>query len=139
MLIISYPILLVFNSNPISFTFWDTLGALIFMVGFIYESVADYQLAEFKKHPGSKDSILQTGLWKHSRHPNYFGETLVWWGIYLVAIPTNYGWTGIISPLLITFLLLYITGVPILEGKLSKKPGWDEYRAKTPKFFPNIL
>jgi steroid 5-alpha reductase family enzyme len=105
-------------------------------MGFFFEVVSDYQMARFKRDAENKGKLMTRGLWRLSRHPNYFGEALLWWGIFCFALPLRYGWTAIISPLLITFLLLFFSGVPLLEKKYQGRPDFEEYKKKTPKFFP---
>ena len=138
MLIVALPIMLIFNTNPEKYTYWDMLGAALFIFGFFFEVMADYQLAEFKKKPENKGKIITSGLWKYTRHPNYFGEAVLWWGISMLAIPTDYGFLGLISPILLTFLLINFSGVPLLEKKYEGRPDWETYKEKTPMFLPKI-
>lgn len=115
---------------------WDVAGALFFAVGFSFEAVADSQLARFKAHPANEGKVLDSGLWRYSRHPNYFGEAVLWWGFYLFAVGGGAYWTAV-GPLLITFLLLKVSGVTMLEKNLkSSKPGYEEYVRKTSTFVP---
>ena len=136
MLIIGYPIILV-NANPEpGLNLLDYLGLLVWLIGFFFESVGDKQMAEFKKDPANKGKIIKSGLWKYTRHPNYFGEATMWWGVFLLSLSVPLGWSGIISPLTITLLLLYVSGVPMLEKKYKDKPEFQEYAKVTNKFFP---
>ncbi len=136
MLVIGYPIILV-NANPQpGLNILDYLGLAVWIIGFYFESVSDKQMAEFKKDPANKGHIIKTGLWKYSRHPNYFGEATMWWGIFLLSLSVPLGWSGIISPLTITLLLLYVSGVPMLEKKYKDNPEFQEYAKFTSKFFP---
>ncbi len=136
MLVIGYPIILV-NANPQpGLNLLDYLGLLVWLVGFYFESVGDKQMAEFKKEPANKGRIINVGLWKYSRHPNYFGEATMWWGIFLLSLSVPLGWSAIISPLAITLLLLYVSGVPMLEKKYKDNPEFQEYAKVTSKFFP---
>ena len=89
----------------------------VWFVGFAFESIGDYQLMLFVKQKQSKSDIMQTGLWKYTRHPNYFGEVLVWWGIFIIVLPLQHGIWAIISPITINYLLLYVSGIPMLEAK----------------------
>jgi steroid 5-alpha reductase family enzyme len=100
--------------------------------------VADSQLAAFKRDPNNKGKILQSGLWKSSRHPNYFGESLVWLGLAVMSLGYPWGWLALISPAVITYLLLFVSGIPIQEKGKDQKPAWREYADKTPKFVPFI-
>ena len=136
MLIIGYPIIVVNSSPQPGLNFIDYLGLFIWITGFIFESVGDKQLAEFKKDPANKGHVIQSGLWKYTRHPNYFGEATMWWGIFLLSISVPLGWSAVISPLTITLMLLYVSGVPMLEKKYKDNPEFQEYARRTNKFFP---
>jgi steroid 5-alpha reductase family enzyme len=136
MLIIGYPIILV-NANPQpGLNFFDYAGLLVWITGFIFESVGDKQMAEFKKDPANKGHVIKSGLWRYSRHPNYFGEATMWWGIFLLALSVPSGLSAVISPLVITLLLLYVSGVPMLERKYKDNPEFQAYAKVTSKFFP---
>lgn len=139
MLIISWPVLHILNNpqiNDIGVVY--ILGFIIFLAGFTFESVGDYQLTRFKKALENRGKIITTGLWKYTRHPNYFGEAFLWWGFWLMAVPVIDGIYTIISPLVITWLLRYISGVPMLEKKYEGREDWEEYKRKTPVFVPFI-
>lgn len=114
----------------------DVLGVLLWSVGFTFEAVADAQLACFKADPANKGRVMDQGLWGYSRHPNYFGEMLVWWGIWLIAAASG-GWWSIISPMLITFLLLKVSGVVMTEaGMTEHRPGYADYQRRVSAFVP---
>ncbi len=117
------------------FTVWDALGELVWAIGFLYEAIADAQLQEFKDDP-KKTGILDTGLWRSSRHPNYFGEAILWWGIWLPALSVPWGWATVVGPLTITLLLRYVSGVPMAERLMEGREGWDDYAARTSVFIP---
>lgn len=111
-------------------------GAFVFVFGFLWEAAADLQLTRFKQDPASRGKVLQTGLWRYSRHPNYFGEAVLWWGLYLMAADAGGGWT-VFAPLGMTLLLMKVSGVPLLEPHLEEtRPGYREYAARTPAFVP---
>jgi steroid 5-alpha reductase family enzyme len=113
------------------------LGTIIALIGIAFESIGDAQLKAFKSHPSNKGKVLDSGLWRYTRHPNYFGDCCTWWGIYLVAAETITGLMSLPGPLLLTFLLMKWSGVPLLERGLAKtKPGYAEYIARTSSFFP---
>ncbi|MDD2458228.1 MAG: DUF1295 domain-containing protein [Eubacteriales bacterium] len=113
-----------------------SVGVAVWLVGFFFESVGDWQLKHFKAEPQNKGQLIETGLWRYSRHPNYFGEAVQWWGIYLLAISGGRNFWLVVSPLLITVFLLYISGVPMLEKKYAGRPDWEDYKRRTSKFFP---
>jgi len=126
-------------SYPPKFELAFYLGLATWIIGFGFETVADYQLSRFKSDPNNKGKVLDTGLWSLSRHPNYFGEFVLWWGIFLIAISNGTGYWTIISPLLISFLLLRVSGVTMLEmGMKERKPGYADYIESTPAFFPSF-
>ena len=135
---ISIPLLKAQSSaTPAGLTWWDALGILAFVVGFAFEAGGDWQLARFKSDPANAGKVLDRGFWKYTRHPNYFGDALVWWGFFMIAAATpNSLWT-IYSPVLMTVLLMRVSGVALLEKKLAEvKPGYREYVERTNAFFP---
>ncbi|MFZ4521848.1 MAG: DUF1295 domain-containing protein [Bacteroidales bacterium] len=138
MLIISAPIWFINFSDGGPLGPMDSLGLIVFGTGFLFEAVADYQLVEFKKDPANRGKIITSGLWATSRHPNYFGEALVWWGISFYALSFTHGWYTLISPVIITLLLRFVSGVPMLEKKYEGHPDWEEYKSKTATFVPFI-
>jgi steroid 5-alpha reductase family enzyme len=115
----------------------DALGALLFAIGLGFEAIGDVQLARFRADPGSAGRVLDTGLWRWTRHPNYFGDSLAWWGIFAIAAATPLGVITIGSPLAMTVLLVRVSGVPILERSLVRtRPGYRDYIERTSAFFP---
>lgn len=114
----------------------DWTGLCLWLIGFSFESLGDAQLARFKADPANRGKVMDSGLWRLTRHPNYFGDSVVWWGFYFIALSAGAWWT-IASPLLMTFLLMRISGVALLEKNLRKqKPGYTDYIARTSAFFP---
>jgi steroid 5-alpha reductase family enzyme len=125
-------------SSPNKINMLDYLGAAIVLFGLIWETVADNQLSRFKAVSNNKDKVLATGLWKYSRHPNYFGECCVWWGFYVIAIAGG-AWWAIVSPILMTLLLLKVSGVSLLEKTITeRRPAYADYIRRTNTFFPGI-
>jgi steroid 5-alpha reductase family enzyme len=112
------------------------VGSALFIVGFAIETVADAQLDRFNRDPANHDRLMTDGLFAWSRHPNYFGEAVLWWGIALAGFALSGLWWSFIGPAILTFLLIKVSGVPMLEDLLAKRPGWAEYAARTPAFFP---
>jgi steroid 5-alpha reductase family enzyme len=122
---------------PSRLVWLDYLGAVIWAVGFSFEAVADWQLAGFKADPANRGKVMNRGLWAYSRHPNYFGECLLWWGLFLVTLATPGGALTIISPILITILLLKVSGVTLLEKTIVEtRPEYANYMKTTSSFFP---
>lgn len=115
-----------------------SIGGLIFFIGFIFEVLADHSLQRFKKDPNNKGKIMQKNVWKYSRHPNYFGEVTLWWGIGIASLATMNPliFIGLVSPIIVTCLLRFITGVPLLEKKYKDNLAYQEYASKTSIFFP---
>ncbi|MDD2398600.1 MAG: DUF1295 domain-containing protein [Bacilli bacterium] len=139
MLLIAAPIYFAYlNTNPASLARLILLivGVVIFLIGFFFEAVGDAQLRAFLKKRTDRNAIMQKGLWKFTRHPNYFGEVTMWWGQYFAVILTSFGYLAIISPLVITWLLLFVSGIPLLEKKYDDNPAFQAYRKKTSAFFP---
>lgn len=137
MLVIALPIMIVNRAEAPTDLIWsDFVGAGIFIVGFLFEAVGDYQLLAFKKDPNNKGKVMNRGLWKFTRHPNYFGEALLWWGLFVIAIPAGYWYLALISPVLINFLLIKVSGVPMLEEKYKDRPDYQEYIKRTSSFVP---
>jgi steroid 5-alpha reductase family enzyme len=125
------------SATPEMITWLDMLGFIIWGVGFIFEAVGDWQLAVFKSNPTNKGKVMDRGLWAYTRHPNYFGECLIWWGIFLVAFSTPNSWWTVLSPLIITAVLLKMTGIPLTEKTIVKhRPGYKEYIRRTNAFIP---
>ena len=105
-------------------------------LGLYFESVGDAQLARFIKNPANKGKLMQSGLWAYTRHPNYFGEVTQWWGIWLIALSVPNGWLGIIGPVTITFLILKVSGIPMLEKKMKENPEFADYKQRVSVFIP---
>jgi steroid 5-alpha reductase family enzyme len=123
--------------EPSELTLLDLLGAGVWILGFAFEAVADRQLTGFLAEPANRGKVMDRGLWRYSRHPNYFGDSLIWWGIFLVAAATPWGWATVFSPLLMTFFLVKISGVPMLEVALAqRREGYREYMERTSPFVP---
>lgn len=119
------------NLNPL-----DLLSIFIWLFGFIFEVVGDWQLAKFRAEPNNQGKVLKSGLWRYTRHPNYFGDAVQWWAFYLVALSAGTWWT-IISPIVMTFLLMRVSGITLLEQSLKKrKPEYEDYIDETSAFFP---
>ena len=133
---ISMPIQMGMASPPSSLGLLDGMGIGLWAVGLYFESVGDYQLARFKRDPANAGKVMDTGLWAYTRHPNYFGDFCVWWGIYLVAVGAGAAWT-VFSPLVMSVLLLKVSGVTLLEKTIGeRRPGYAAYVARTNSFFP---
>jgi steroid 5-alpha reductase family enzyme len=112
------------------------LGFLIWCVGYFFEVIGDWQLDSFIKSKPASGTILDTGLWRYTRHPNYFGEVTMWWGIWLMVAPLTLSVLTLISPLTITFLILKVSGIPMLEKKFTGNANFESYKARTNAFFP---
>lgn len=113
------------------------IGAALALAGVAIEGTADWQLARFKARPDRDRAVLDTGLWRYSRHPNYFGETCVWWGIWLIACEHPWGWFTVFSPVLMTWSILGMMGKELVERRmLKKRPGYEDYVRRTSGFFP---
>ncbi|QQS30343.1 MAG: DUF1295 domain-containing protein [Sphingobacteriales bacterium] len=136
MLIIALPVLLAANQPVSGWETYNYIGLFVFVAGFLIESIADFQLAMFKSRSKNKGKLMKSGLWRYSRHPNYFGEALVWWGVFIMVLPLKYWFIALVSPVLMTYLLVGVSGIPMLERKLKNHPEFGEYAAKTSPFIP---
>jgi steroid 5-alpha reductase family enzyme len=135
---VALPLLVAVRATePAALTAVDGLGLLLFAVGFGFEVVGDHQLSRFRAEPLNRGRVLESGLWRYTRHPNYFGDATMWWGMYAIAASTPGGWLTVLSPILMTWLLMRVSGVTLLEeGLKASKPGYRAYIARTPAFFP---
>lgn len=112
------------------------LGVVVFVVGVAFEAIGDMQLARFKADPANKGRIMDRGLWAWTRHPNYFGDSAVWWGLWLIAAEVWPGVLTVLSPVVMTYFLAFATGARLLESEMAKRPGYPEYMKRTSMFFP---
>lgn len=117
------------------FMYISVIGIILWIIGYYFQVVGDSQLKQFIRKKDKTEKLLKTGLWSITRHPNYFGESLMWWGIYVFALLNGAPWYLIISPLTIT-IVLYFISTPLLEEKMKEREGWDEYAKETPMFLP---
>lgn len=124
------------GAAPAELTILDWIGAAIAIAGIVVETIADWQMARFKAQPASAGQVMDRGLWRYSRHPNYFGETCTWWGLWLLAVSAG-GWWTVASPLLMTLLLLKVSGVVLLERDIAeRRPAYARYIKQTNAFIP---
>lgn len=135
---VSFPLQLsaVSGPTPKTLTALTVLGVAVWLVGVTFEAVGDWQLKAFKSDPAHRGVVMDRGLWAWTRHPNYFGDAAVWWGLWLITIT---GWVSLAtigSPLLMTYFLVYVTGARLSEKLMAGRPGFDEYRQRTAFFFP---
>lgn len=134
--IISLPIVLASNriivSSPSRFL---AVGIIIWLIGFFVETIADAQLARYLKHE-KRPKVLQTGLWRYSRHPNYYGELLQWWAIGIIALQVSYGWVGLAGPLTLSFLIIFVSGIPPIEKRRAKDAAYRDYQRRTSIIVP---
>jgi steroid 5-alpha reductase family enzyme len=133
--VIASPILVGgFEARPVRVLAWA--GVALWAVGVFFEAVGDAQLERFRRDPANKGRVIDVGLWRYTRHPNYFGDACVWWGIFLVAADAMPGVATVYAPVLMTLLLTKGSGARILEKHMSGRAGWDEYAARTSMFIP---
>jgi steroid 5-alpha reductase family enzyme len=136
MLTIAYPVFVLHYDKGKPFSLLDLLGLFIWLIGFYFESIGDLQKTCFKSKDENRGKVMKSGLWRYTRHPNYFGEAAMWWGIFLIMLNVPYGLLTIFSPLIITTLLLFVSGIPLLEKKNADNPEYQEYAKHTSVFFP---
>ena len=134
--VISLPLLGAIAGEPRPLGALDAIGVALWLVGFTFETVGDWQLARFKADPASAGRVMDRGLWRYTRHPNYFGDFCVWWGFYAIALAAG-AWWSIVGPVIMSVLLLRVSGVALLERHIGKRrPGYAEYVRRTNAFFP---
>lgn len=136
LLVIATPIMLINAHTKNNLNIFDLLGGMLWLFGFLFEAIGDAQLARFIKNPAHKGKLMQQGLWAYTRHPNYFGEITQWWGLWLFAVTLPYGFLSIIGPITITFLIVNVSGVPLLEKKMEKNPEFSEYKKHVRMLIP---
>jgi steroid 5-alpha reductase family enzyme len=134
-LVISLPLIVAASNALPGWTWLGIAGALVWLFGFVIEAIADHQLAVFLLQK-DRPKVLQTGLWQYSRHPNYFGELTQWWGIALIALQVSYGWIGPLGPLVLSILIVFISGIPPIERHRAKDPEYRVYKRKTSALIP---
>jgi len=136
-LIVSVPLQSLGAQDPDSIALLSWIGVMVFAVGFFFEAVGDAQLTAFVKDPDSREKVMDRGLWKYSRHPNYFGDATEWWGLWLLAVGSGAAWWTVVGPIVMTFFLLRVSGVTLLEKDMSsRRPGYEEYIDRTSAFIP---
>lgn len=134
MILVASPIWTVMKGDNSPLNWVDGFGIALFIIGLVFESIADLQLRNFKANPQNKGKLMQSGLWRYSRHPNYFGEVLLWWGLGLMAL--NVSVWGILGSAVISFLILKVSGIPMLEERQKQHPDFAAYAQRTSVFFP---
>ncbi|MEI6213302.1 MAG: DUF1295 domain-containing protein [Desulfuromonadales bacterium] len=136
LLMVAVPIVFTNTAAAAPLGWLDLLGLAVWLYGFGFEAVGDWQLLMFIRDPGNKGKLMTFGLWRYSRHPNYFGEVTLWWGIWLMTLALPGGWLTVVGPLTITFLILKISGIPMLEKPYEDRADFQEYKRRTSAFFP---
>lgn len=125
------------TGDAVQFGYLGATGLALWCLGFYFETLGDYQLSKFKANPQLRGQVLNTGLWRYTRHPNYFGELCQWWGLFIIALGAPWAWCGILGPILYSWLVLNVTGQRTLDKKLSReKPGYVQYMAETSGLIP---
>lgn len=135
-LLIAAPLILINALTTSCLASWYPVGVAVWLLGFAFEVISDRQLQSFLADQHNQGRLMTGGLWQYSRHPNYFGEAVLWWGIFLIALTFTGGWTSIFGPALLTFLLLKISGIPPAERLMRNLPGFDAYKRRTNAFIP---
>ena len=138
LMIIISPVIHAAIAEQLQWNVFTWIGLCCWVIGFYFQAVADWQLTVFKLNPNNKGVIIQTGLWKYSRHPNYFGEIVMWWSIFIITIPFTNSFYFIISPLTITLLLVFVSGIPMLEKKYKGNAAFEDYKKRTSVLIPML-
>lgn len=136
LVIMSVPAAMINLSTIAGLTGLDYAGIGLWIIGYYFEAVSDYQLFKFTSDPANKGKVMRYGLWRYSRHPNYFGEVVMWWAIFMIALSVPYGMYALIAPVTITFLLLFVTGIPWVEHAMDDNAEYQEYKKHTSIFIP---
>ncbi len=139
LLLVAASIIVVTNFDKGGFNWINVVGVVIWLLGLGFEIIGDQQLKKFVSQPDNKGKIMTQGLWKYTRHPNYFGEAVLWWGLWLVIWGVDYFYIGLIGPIVITLLLRFVSGVPLAEERYKENIEFQEYAAKTPPMLPNFF
>lgn len=134
--LISLPVTMAAGRQLDGLTWLSIVGTVIWAIGFMVEGMADRQLRTFIGQPANRGKVMDRGLWHYSRHPNYFGELTQWWGIGLIALQASYGWIGLAGPLTLTLLLLFVSGVPMIENRRKADPAYRAYMRRTSRLVP---
>jgi len=134
--VVAIPLIVIAEDTNQAFGLLGIIGFLIWLVGFYFEVIGDFQLDRFKSDQRNKGKIMDKGLWKYSRHPNYFGEVVMWWGIFMIAVSS--GIVSIIGPFTITYLILKVSGIPMLEKHYEGNQDYEDYKKRTSVFIPMI-
>ena len=135
--LISLPLFVINAKDGGALGLLDLLGVLVWLTGFAFEAVGDAQLSHFIKNTENKGKLMQSGLWAYTRHPNYFGEVTLWWGIGIIALSVPHGQWGLVGPMVITYLILKVSGIPLLEKKMEQHPDFPEYKGRVSLFIPS--
>lgn len=136
MYIVSLPVIYGNAATKPQFIWLSWLGIGVWTIGFLFESIGDYQLKRFKANPANRGKICDRGLWAYTRHPNYFGDATMWWGLFLIAVNDwSGGWTAI-GPALMTYFLIFVSGAKLLEKKYAGRKDYEQYKTRTSGFFP---
>jgi steroid 5-alpha reductase family enzyme len=139
--VVAFPVWFInISSNPpltniiANISLW--IGLIIWVIGFLFETIGDYQLFKFKKNPNNKGKVMDQGLWKFTQHPNYFGEVTQWWGIFVIALAAPYGFISVFGPIFITYMIIKVSGIRLLDKRYKDNEKYAEYKKRTSVFFP---
>jgi len=135
-MIVTSPVMVIALTSGQHVGWLDLLGMFIWLIGFLCEMIADKQLKDFMRESRQRSEILDTGLWRYSRHPNFLGEIMQWWGVWLIAMHSPYGWLSIIGPLTITYFITCVSGIPLIERQLAQNPRYVDYQRTTSILIP---
>jgi steroid 5-alpha reductase family enzyme len=135
-MIISLPVIVINVATVEVSSALLIVGVLLWTVGFSIEAIADKQLRHFIQNPQNKGHVMTSGMWRYSRHPNYFGELTQWWAIGLIALALPFGWIGLIGPIIISYLIIFVSGIPLTEKAFAGRNGWSQYKRQTSVLIP---
>jgi steroid 5-alpha reductase family enzyme len=136
LLMVAIPVVFANTSPTTPLGWFDLVGLTVWLYGFGFEAIGDWQLLMFIRNPDNSGKLMTGGLWRYTRHPNYFGEVTLWWGIWLMTLSLPGGWLTVVGPLTITILILKVSGIPMLEKPYEDRADFQEYKSHTSAFFP---
>ncbi len=136
LVMVAVPVITANQAAPAPLALSDFPGLATWLCGFGFEVIGDRQLHLFVRNPQNRGKLMTSGLWRYTRHPNYFGEVTLWWGIWLMTLPLQGGWLAVVGPLTITMLILKVSGIPMLEKPYEDRADFREYKRRTSAFFP---
>jgi steroid 5-alpha reductase family enzyme len=134
--LVCLPVIVIMTAHGPNASWLVGIGVAVWLSGLLIEALADKQLRDFIRNPEHRGQLMTQGLWRYSRHPNYFGELVLWWGIGIIAVSVSFGWIGLVGPALLSYLIIFVSGIPPIEKTFAQRAGWGDYRQRTSVLIP---